>query len=773
VPAILKRLFHIPEMIILMSVTALACLPLALSNIVRDAGITLLLPVTVIGVLLAWALVMQKVRRLSSGIILLGIGPAALFIRIGHMSTSLFEILKQTIFFFIDLVRYKTHVDFSPLLLARDDFIQRIFAFTQRLTLWVAAFLHGIRIEDPVVRTLTWSMALWLIAIWAGWQIYHNKRLLAGMLPSTVVLALVLNQNGKGTQVLWLHLALLLFLIGLTSYANLQNGWKTVKTDYSESTGADTLIFVGALTLALVTVSFLASTISVKDILDDLRDKNKPGHASPTPSPRVEGTKNKFMTMGFEGGLPRFYLVSAGPELSHQLAMTISTGDLPPLPAVVHLIVPRYYWRTFTYQIYTGAGWTNPAASTEDIPSEQPLFDTSALNYRIVKQKVTFPNENGGRLYWTGTLVSADVPFQAAWVRKDETDPLLNSDLLAALAPVKSYLAQSLLLDVNANQLRAAPTTYPDWVRRQFLVLPDSVPERVLALARDLTASEPSTYDRALAIQDYLRKFPYTLDVGAPPTGRDVADYFLFDLKRGYCDYYATTMVVLARAAGLPARLVVGYANGFYDVEHAYYTVTENYAHSWVEIYFANIGWVEFEPTASEPAIVYPDESGASTPKQGLPAWQPFKPFNGRFVSFFRGLNLWPLAGSLIVVMLIWIVLDSLHVTRLDPARALQLLYRRLRLIARPLIGIASRDQTVHQYASTLIARLTSISARPRLQNWFSPSQNEIDQLTELYSQSLFAPSPLTHADVVSAAKIWSRLRWRLLLANIVTLRKV
>ena len=83
-----------------------------------------------------------------------------------------------------------------------------------------------------------------------------------------------------------------------------------------------------------------------------------------------------------------------------------------------------------------------------------------------------------------------------------------------------------------------------------------------------------------------------------------MADYFLFDLKQGYCDYYATSMVVLARAAGLPARLVVGYANGSYDHERAQYIVTENYAHSWVEIYFADIGWVEFEPTSSQPVIL-------------------------------------------------------------------------------------------------------------------------------------------------------------------------
>jgi transglutaminase-like putative cysteine protease len=81
----------------------------------------------------------------------------------------------------------------------------------------------------------------------------------------------------------------------------------------------------------------------------------------------------------------------------------------------------------------------------------------------------------------------------------------------------------------------------------------------VLALARDLTATEPTPFDRARAIEAYLRTYPYTLDLPSPKLDRDVVDYFLFDLRQGYCDYYATSMVVLARAAGLPARLAVGY----------------------------------------------------------------------------------------------------------------------------------------------------------------------------------------------------------------------
>ena len=136
----------------------------------------------------------------------------------------------------------------------------------------------------------------------------------------------------------------------------------------------------------------------------------------------------------------------------------------------------------------------------------------------------------------------------------------------------------------------------------------------MLDLAEQLTANITNPYDKAKALESYLRTYPYSLDVTPPPPDRDVVDYFLFDLKTGYCDYYATSMVVLARAVGLPARLVIGYANGIYNPTSAEYVIREADAHSWVEIYFAGVGWVEFEPTASQLQITLPDETPEIAP---------------------------------------------------------------------------------------------------------------------------------------------------------------
>lgn len=107
-------------------------------------------------------------------------------------------------------------------------------------------------------------------------------------------------------------------------------------------------------------------------------------------------------------------------------------------------------------------------------------------------------------------------------------------------------------------------------------------------------------YDAAEAVQDYLRSnYSYRDDIAPPPADQDAVAYFLLESKAGYCDYFASAMVVLLRAEGIPARVVRGYTGGAYDKETAAYVVLASMAHAWPEVYFPLYGWQRFEPTAS------------------------------------------------------------------------------------------------------------------------------------------------------------------------------
>jgi hypothetical protein len=770
--ASLKGMFQFRDAWFLLALTAAGCLPLALIKTLRDADLNLLLPITLLGMILAWRLGASKVRKLSAGILLLGVGPLSLTVHIGGMGSSLVRVVGGESALLVSLVetfRFQTPPNLRPLLQARDELFEKSLGLGVRLADWGLGFVRGVEIEDPLARTLVWCIALWLVAAWAGWQMHRRSRLLVGILPTTLLLASAVDYSGRETEILLVHLGAVLLLLGLAGFAEQRAHWESSKTDYSESASLETLGATVMLTVAVMAVSSLAAMVSVEELLEKMRER-RPGMAEAQgESLGLEPVENNANISGVRSGLPRSHLIRSGPELSRQLVMTVSTGELPPMPEVARAPAPRHYWRTLTYQVYDGRGWFNPSAFGDDVAAGEKLIPENSPNHRLLTQSVTFSSGANDRLYWSGTLLSADAPFQAAWLRKAPGGPLLHSNLMAALVSTESYRAESLELNAGAAALRESPAAYPDWVRNQFLSLPDSVPARVYSLARDLTVSEPTPYDRALAIEGYLRTFPYTLEVDQPPPGRDAADYFLFDLERGYCDYYATAMAVLARAAGLPARLVVGYAGGAYSYERAEYIVAENHAHSWVEIYFTDIGWVEFEPTAGQPAIRHEERGEPSAPAaDAAPTEQ--SPTGG-FPSFLRNISAkaWLPALVVLVCGLLWLGFDALRLHRAAPPRTIQLLYRRLRRLARPIAG-RPQNQTAYAYAAGLIQRLSLLETSPRLQRWLVPSHGEIQNLTDLFSRSLFAPQPPTRAEAETALKNWSRLRWRLALSNLLRL---
>jgi hypothetical protein len=169
--------------------------------------------------------------------------------------------------------------------------------------------------------------------------------------------------------------------------------------------------------------------------------------------------------------------------------------------------------------------------------------------------------------------------------------------------------------------MRLAGDEYPDWIDR-YLQLPDSVPQRVYDLAQRVTADSDNAYDKATALEEYLRGYTYNEQIESPPADVDRVDYFLFEMQEGYCNYYASSMAVMARSVGIPARVAAGYAQGDWERDAEAYRVREHHSHAWVEVYLPRFGWIEFEPTANEPVIVRPRVAGG-------PSDQEDRPFSG------------------------------------------------------------------------------------------------------------------------------------------------
>ena len=165
------------------------------------------------------------------------------------------------------------------------------------------------------------------------------------------------------------------------------------------------------------------------------------------------------------------------------------------------------------------------------------------------------------------------------------------------VAPGESYTFVSRRSFATPEELRDASTTYPGWVTDTYLQLPDTLPQRVRDLAETIVANAPTPYDKATAVEAYLKTLPYDLSIPAPAFDSDGVDHHLFVVKRGYSDYFGSSLAVLLRVVGVPARMVAGYAEGEREAQVGGFVVRDRDSHGWAEAYFPGYGWIEFEPT--------------------------------------------------------------------------------------------------------------------------------------------------------------------------------
>ncbi len=175
----------------------------------------------------------------------------------------------------------------------------------------------------------------------------------------------------------------------------------------------------------------------------------------------------------------------------------------------------------------------------------------------------------------------------------DGTGSVFNLD---AGHPVNRYQATSDIAQPGAADLRGADGSYPADLITGYLALP-VVDRRIPRLAEQITASSSNSYDKALALENYLRThFAYTLQLSRTVPHDPLAN-FLFERREGHCEYFASSMAVMLRTLGIPSRVVNGFRTGEFNDLTSQYVVRASNAHSWVEAYFPNYGWIAFDPT--------------------------------------------------------------------------------------------------------------------------------------------------------------------------------
>lgn len=196
-------------------------------------------------------------------------------------------------------------------------------------------------------------------------------------------------------------------------------------------------------------------------------------------------------------------------------------------------------------------------------------------------------------------------PRSVTLARKEPITPdVVSWEFTDRLEANETYTMVSYVSVATEEELRVAGTEYNSFIRDHYLQVPATLPQRVRDLAQEITRNAPTPYDKAIAIERFLRdpkNFTYSQDIEAPPQGVDGVDWFLFETKTGYSDYFGSAMAVMLRTVGVPARMAAGYAPGELEPQSGQRVVRDSDSHGWVQVYFPGYGWIDFEPTPAWP----------------------------------------------------------------------------------------------------------------------------------------------------------------------------
>jgi len=267
----------------------------------------------------------------------------------------------------------------------------------------------------------------------------------------------------------------------------------------------------------------------------------------------------------------------------------------------------RLYLRGAAYDLYNGRSWVNSLAH------RRPLGQTAEGTFKVPKAMSERPGATQPAGLRQEILIEAldtSVLFGVPLVDSVTGDfPAMLADGMGGVSlpylPSTrfQYRVNSIPGHLLDEERTAVSFSYPNYIRKHFLQLPTMSP-RVRELTQRITREAKTPLQMAIAIKQHLRaNYRYRLDVGTATPVSPVED-FLFTRKTGYCEHYATAMVVMLRTVGIPARLVTGFLGGEWNDFGNYHTVRQRDAHAWVEVYFPRSGWITFDPTPSVPTTV-------------------------------------------------------------------------------------------------------------------------------------------------------------------------
>jgi len=484
---------------------------------------------------------------------------------------------------------------------------EKLLNLAERLTTWLLTALGEESSFDSLIFVLTLAMLFWLLSYLCAWFTFRSHRIWGVIIPSGIAMLANL-YYGPPHLVIYLigYLFCALLLIVRSNVFAQEEEWQKARVGYQPEIGFDFLRYGALLSVIIVLFAWLVPTAAASPQFSLILD-----HFEGPWQEMQDHWRRLFASLNYQG---QGNVNSFGKIMT--LSGPVSLGNTP----IMDMQAERgYYWRAVVYDKYTGSGWVNTDDETLSLNANSSSLSLPQFELRREVTQTIRPLQSGMNLLFaasqpvrTSLPVKIELSYGPSSVAASQgpSSPAAHISIVYSRSRLKKnqlYTVVSSVAWADVESLRSAGTDYPTWVTARYLQLPPTLTDRVHALAEEITKDYDNAFDKVTALEGYLRTMPYNELISAPPPGRDGVDYFLFDSREGYCDYYASALAVMARAVGIPARLASGYTRGEYHSESDVYRVRASDAHTWVEIYFPRYGWVEFEPTASQPLIVRPE----------------------------------------------------------------------------------------------------------------------------------------------------------------------
>ena len=498
---------------------------------------------------------------------------------------------------------------------------ERLLSIGGRLVFSFGEFFARRPVEDPLFFISIMCVAFWVISASAGFHLTRHQNFLAVVLPSAIGLLVIQNYDNIFSGRLW-FLAFFIFialcLLGRLNFLQRQQQWRERRVFLSPENGLDlsSSMAVGAALIILLAWTVPLSITRVETLRATWKQITKPwtdftdrmeNAVTALKSPEIS-TPSEFYGTELELGL--------GFPLSDTVMFQVEVPDIASEEKP-----PRYYWRGRIYDYFSKNQWYITGTTRN-------LFSPNTEALAVPDMEDGTP----ARFIFTAGASKISLlyaPEQPVWISRpgsflaspaDSFLDISSWNATPTLQPGETYQVDTFINNPNIEGLRAAGTEYPQWVTERYLQLPDNFSQRIQDLAQEVTAQAETPYDKATAITQYLRdNIEYSPSVPKAPARSDQLEWIIFDYKKGYCVYYASSEVLMLRSLGIPARMAVGFAQGFgntaeegeqggavEDFTISSFTVRKKNAHAWPEVYFPGIGWVEFEPTSNQPELSRP-----------------------------------------------------------------------------------------------------------------------------------------------------------------------